>query len=323
MLQNYNSAVERELYAGPGRWNDPDMLYVGKGEFDESNIYKAKAHMSLWAMMSSPLIMGADIRNTPDSINQIMTNESIIAINQDKAGHQATRIYQDDQYEILIKTLTGEYSTVAKKAVLLLNKTASPKKVTLTSKQLNFVNDSKIKVFDAWRQKNLANFSNSLTLTVPAYGVRVLQTQGQHILGEKRYLSELPGLVHVAKQFKNSANVNKATDGSLLSSHGKVYTIGIGVSANSLLQVKLDGQYSQFQALTAVNDFVETGKGLVSFSVYGDGKLLWQSEYKKSGDIPSQVSVDVSGVNILELAVKGRGGDEFNHANRLEPILSK
>lgn len=323
MLKNYNSAVERELYAGPGRWNDPDMLYIGKGEFDAKNLEQAKAHMSLWAMMSSPLIMGADIRNTPDIINDIMKNNEIISINQDVAGHQATRVYQDEQAEILVKTLGNQQSKFTSKVALLLNKTSSPKAITITAEQVNFASNSQVETWDVWQQKSLRSFSNELTLTVPPYGVRVLTLSGQHALGSKRYLGELPGLVHVARQFKHSAKVNKATNGALLTNRGKVYAHGIGVSANSLLQVKLDGKYKRFQALSAVDDSVGLGNGLIHFSVYGDGHLLWQSQLLKAGDMPSLVDVDLSGISVLELVAQGRDEDNFSHANWFEPILTK
>jgi alpha-galactosidase len=81
-------------YAGPGGWNDPDMLEVGNGgcSFEEY-----KTHFSLWAMLKSPLIIGNDIRDlkVEDEAMQILTNQEVIAINQDVLGLQARRIWSD------------------------------------------------------------------------------------------------------------------------------------------------------------------------------------------------------------------------------------
>src|SRR3546814_1503261 len=93
MLTNYDSAARRALYAHPGSWNDPDMLFIGKGDFDANHLIEAKSHFSLWAMMNAPLLIGADLRTTPQPLIDIFGNADIIALNQDQAGNQAVMAF--------------------------------------------------------------------------------------------------------------------------------------------------------------------------------------------------------------------------------------
>ena len=62
---NFDSVVHRSLYAHPGSWNDPDMLYIGAGDFDAEHMTEAQSHFALWAMLNAPLLIGADLRKTP------------------------------------------------------------------------------------------------------------------------------------------------------------------------------------------------------------------------------------------------------------------
>src|SRR6185295_20117858 len=88
LLVNYDSAVHRALYAHPGSWNDPDMLFIGAGDFDAEHLTEARSHFALWAMLNAPLLIGADLRTTPDALMDILGNADIIALNQDAAGNQ-------------------------------------------------------------------------------------------------------------------------------------------------------------------------------------------------------------------------------------------
>ena len=77
--------VGLESYAGPGHWNDPDMLEVGNGDltYDEN-----KAHFSLWCILAAPLMLGNDVRTLKPEIHEILTNKEVIAVNQDPLGRQ-------------------------------------------------------------------------------------------------------------------------------------------------------------------------------------------------------------------------------------------
>lgn len=100
----YNKNIRLSQYAGPGHWNDPDMLEVGNGKLTyEEN----KTHFSLWCMMASPLILGNDLRKLPDEKHtlEIISNKQMIAINQDKLGRQCVRYKRNLTFDYLLKQL--------------------------------------------------------------------------------------------------------------------------------------------------------------------------------------------------------------------------
>ena len=76
-------------YAGPGHWNDPDMLEVGNGGLSED---ESQSHFSMWAMLAAPLLAGNDLRSMPSAVQTILTNTEVIAVDQDPLGKQATLV---------------------------------------------------------------------------------------------------------------------------------------------------------------------------------------------------------------------------------------
>ncbi|MDE3200551.1 MAG: glycoside hydrolase family 27 protein [Acidobacteriota bacterium] len=99
-----------EKYAGPGHWNDPDMLEVGNGKL---TLAENRSHFSMWAMLASPLLAGNDLPNMKPEIKDILTNRDVIAIDQDKLGKQASRIYADGEVEVWGRHLSGGAYAVA------------------------------------------------------------------------------------------------------------------------------------------------------------------------------------------------------------------
>lgn len=90
-------------YAGPGHWNDPDMLEVGNGMTQAED----RAHFTMWCMLSAPLILGNDIRTVSDQTLEILLNERVIAIDQDPLGVQGYRFLRDGDLEVWLKPLQG------------------------------------------------------------------------------------------------------------------------------------------------------------------------------------------------------------------------
>ncbi|HEY2860477.1 MAG TPA: glycoside hydrolase family 27 protein [Terracidiphilus sp.] len=99
-----------EKYAGPGHWNDPDMLEVGNGKL---NLRENRSHFSMWAMLSAPLLAGNDLPHMKPEIQAILTNKDVIALDQDKLGRQASRVYSDGEVDVWVKHLTGGARAVA------------------------------------------------------------------------------------------------------------------------------------------------------------------------------------------------------------------
>ncbi len=103
-----------ETYAGPGHWNDPDMLEVGNGGMTKEEY---RAHFSMWAMFSAPLLAGNDISNMTADTREILLNKEVIAIDQDPLGQQGRRVKKTGDQEIWSKQLQD-----GGRAVVLLNR---------------------------------------------------------------------------------------------------------------------------------------------------------------------------------------------------------
>ena len=99
-----------QKYAGPGHWNDPDMLEVGNGKL---TLGENRAHFSMWAMLSSPLLAGNDLPHMKPEINAILTNRDVIALDQDALGHQADRVYSEGEVDVWKKQLSGGAVAIA------------------------------------------------------------------------------------------------------------------------------------------------------------------------------------------------------------------
>jgi alpha-galactosidase len=97
-------------YAGPGHWNDPDMLEVGNGRLSLNENW---SHFAMWSMLASPLLAGNDLPNMKPEIKAILTNKDVIAIDQDRLGHQATRAYSDGEVEVWTRHLSGGALAIA------------------------------------------------------------------------------------------------------------------------------------------------------------------------------------------------------------------
>ncbi len=163
-------------YAGPGHWNDPDMLEVGNGMKEGED----RAHFSMWCMLAAPLIAGNDIRKISAATRNILTNKDAIAINQDALGVQALKYASKDSLETWVKPLSnGDW------AVCFLNRSAQPQKInfnwknetvndTLSSKQLNTTADT-YKITDVWTKKNLSTTAKPLNAVVPSHDVLMLR----------------------------------------------------------------------------------------------------------------------------------------------------
>ncbi|MBN2611576.1 MAG: glycoside hydrolase family 27 protein [Bacteroidales bacterium] len=118
VLQILDKQAGLEEHAGPGHWNDPDMLEIGNGG---QTITEYKTHFSLWCMLAAPLMAGNDLRKMDDSIRMILTNKEAIAINQDKLGMQGFKFIDYGDLEIWVKALSDGDA-----AFCFLNRSSQP-----------------------------------------------------------------------------------------------------------------------------------------------------------------------------------------------------
>uniref|UniRef100_A0A0B7BIS4 Alpha-galactosidase n=1 Tax=Arion vulgaris TaxID=1028688 RepID=A0A0B7BIS4_9EUPU len=150
-----NDKDNSSAYAGPGGWNDPDMLLVG--DFGLS-YYQQKAQFGMWALFSSPLMMSLDLRNVDPNAKQLLLNKNIIAINQDPLGNQAFRLFEvPGSVSVWIKTLAKSGSF----AIGLLNKDDQgvPSVFKSSFSDLGFTNANGYQVWESFENKTIGSFT--------------------------------------------------------------------------------------------------------------------------------------------------------------------
>ena len=156
-----------EQYAGPGHWNDPDMLEIGNGGMTSTEY---KTHMTLWAMLAAPLLAGNDLRSMDDETRQILTNKEVIAVDQDPAGHQGRLVSKTGSTEIWAKQLAdGDL------AVALFNRGNLMTEVRVYWPILGI--EGKHKVRDLWRQRDLGSMRDQYYAEVPAHGAVLIRIE--------------------------------------------------------------------------------------------------------------------------------------------------
>lgn len=156
-------------YAGPGHWNDADMLEVGNGGMTETEY---RAHFSLWVMMASPLMAGNDIAHMDETTRAILTNREVIAVDQDVLGIQGHRTGKDGASEIWVKPLTG-----GGRALLLFNRGDAPALIRASADELGWPAGVRAKVRDLWAHKDAGRWTGSLAARVEPHGVAMYRIE--------------------------------------------------------------------------------------------------------------------------------------------------
>jgi alpha-galactosidase len=180
-----------ERFAGPGHWNDPDMLEVGNDGFDNGIISNHDAwslrrpappelpgmteeeyrtHMSLWCLLAAPLIVGADLAHLRPSALSLLTNPEVIAVDQDALGMQGYRVAQEGALEVWVKPLTD-----GSKAVGLFNRELGTMAVTVYFRDIRVGVDARVR--DLWARKDLGRFQEKYTANVAEHGVVLIQVR--------------------------------------------------------------------------------------------------------------------------------------------------
>jgi len=163
-------------YAGPGHWNDPDMLEVGNG----MKLNEDKAHFSLWCMLAAPLMAGNDLRKMSPETTNILTNKEVIALDQDPMGIEAFRFYSFDGIEIWIKPLANN-----ELAVCILNRSNHTQTFNydwaahlvndpLSNTNFDFTK-STYKLRDLWEKKDVGTTAKPFKATIGSNDVVVLR----------------------------------------------------------------------------------------------------------------------------------------------------
>jgi alpha-galactosidase len=150
-----------ESYAGPGHWNDPDMLEVGNGGMTTTEY---RSHFSMWAILAAPLIAGNDLRNMTPETRDILTNKEVIAVDQDPLGQEGRRVWKDGQQEVWAKQMKD-----GGRALALLNRGPSTQEIAVKWEQIGYPDHLAASVRDLWAHKDLGKFTGRFSAPVQSH----------------------------------------------------------------------------------------------------------------------------------------------------------
>ncbi len=159
-----------EAYAGPGHFNDPDMLVVGMVGWGPRlhpthlSPNEQYTHISLWCLLDSPLLIGCDMTQLDDFTMGLLTNDEVLEVSQDPLGKQAGRVAKNGDLEIWAKDMED-----GSKAVGLFNRGKAETKVAANWSDLGLTGKQTVR--DLWRQKDLGKFKDKFEASVPKHGV--------------------------------------------------------------------------------------------------------------------------------------------------------
>ncbi|MFH0991185.1 MAG: hypothetical protein V1799_14350 [bacterium] len=168
---DHYSKHELHKYGGPGGWNDPDYLLLGylsnwNGETVPTPLSPNEqyTHVSLWCILSAPLIFSGDMTRLDEFTLSLLTNDEVIEVDQDPLGKPGKRVAKEEDQEVWVKEMED-----GSKAVGLFNRSEFNVKITAYWAVLGV--SGKQSVRDLWRQKTLGVFSGQYSSMVPRHGV--------------------------------------------------------------------------------------------------------------------------------------------------------
>ncbi|MFJ9868987.1 NPCBM/NEW2 domain-containing protein [Streptomyces sp. NPDC101165] len=153
-------------YAGPGHWNDPDMLEVGNGGMTDTEY---RSHFSLWSVMTAPLLIGTDLRKASRATFDILDNKEVIAVDQDPLGKQGTVVSSTGGRWVIAKEMKD-----GSRAVALFNESGSAQRIATTASAVGLPDAPAYTLRDLWQHRSY-NTAGTLAATVPAHGTVLLR----------------------------------------------------------------------------------------------------------------------------------------------------
>jgi hypothetical protein len=298
-------------FAGPGHWNDADMLQVGNLQ----NSKEDKIHFSLWSILASPLMAGNDLSCMSDSVRNILTAPEIISVNQDPRGFQGYKVYQEGSLEIFNKPLTDGTT-----AVLLLNKGDKSADITITWDKIGL--SGKQRVRDLWNRKDLGEFADSFTaanlskndLMMIKVGTKGnSQIPGPSPVPVEKYTvtkcgtTWLSDLYYIMKQ-GDAPQYNSNYNGGPVSVNGTNYNKAVVCRNSSRLIFRLNGKADRFAAIVGTDTFGkgnETSRFRVLNEDFFGNQVLFDSG-KIKADSAVKIDISVKGVKYLLLMFEGK-----------------
>lgn len=299
VLYHIDIVAQTPGMAGPGHWNDADVLNIGRGWSTKT---EDKAMFSMYCMLTSPLLTATPFPSQLD----VLTNAEAIAIDQDVAGIQGICVRTNGELQVWCKPLGSANSNV--KAVALFNRGTNAANITATWSDLGFSNGL-VSVRDLWSKVDEGNFQTNYTANVPGHGVKLMKMilQPPPPPGTN-YLSDLNWVFVSAT---NNIHLDKDALNHTLRMRSISYSKGIGMVPTSSVQYLLGGVVSRFHARIGVDDDAGTG-GSVVFQLFADGTKIYDSGTMTALMSPKDIDIDLTGKQKCMLLVADAGDGAVN-----------
>ncbi|MBD5207828.1 MAG: alpha-galactosidase [Bacteroidales bacterium] len=169
-------------YAGGGKFNDMDMLEVGRGLTEEEE----KTHFGMWCMMASPLLIGCDLTNISDTTLSLLSNPDLIALDQDQLGKQAYVAEYKDGVYLLTKDIKAPYSLT--RAIAVYNPGEEEKEYEIDFSKVDL--EGPVKVYDCFSRHDTGIFPELMKVNVPPHSTRIFTVEGTSRCERQRYEAE-------------------------------------------------------------------------------------------------------------------------------------
>ncbi|MYS86926.1 alpha-galactosidase [Streptomyces sp. SID5474] len=308
-------------YAGPGHWNDPDMLEVGNGGMTATEY---RTHFTLWSMMSAPLLIGTDLRTASADTFGILSNADVIAVDQDPLGKQGTVVVNSGGLVVMVKELAN-----GDRAVSLTNETGTTATVSTTTDALGIANRGPYRLKDLWTKAVSTNTTGTISTSVPSHatvayritpGPLPLPPAGTSHLSDVPWTGMVNGWGPVEKDRSNGERA--ASDGRALTINGAVYAKGLGAHAAGRITYHLDARCTGLTVDVGVDD-ESAAIGAVTFQIYRDTTKVADSGVMTTSDASRRLTADLTGGRTLTLVVTdGGNGIDHDHADWASPRLT-
>lgn len=303
-------------FAGPGHWNDPDMLQIGNLQHIEAEGQPVanRAHFSLWCILAAPLMAGNDLRAMSQDVQSILTAAELIAVNQDPRGVQGYKVFVDGEREVYNKPLADGTT-----AVLLLNKGREKADIRVRWHQVGLAGTQPVR--DLWAQKDLGDFDDGFTaaglgqhehrmlkvgkpgplLPLPAPMAPEKYTvtrKGETVLSELYYIWK----AHDAPTYDTFFG------GQPIVLDGRGFATGFGVRGKSAFMFMTNGRAKRFRALVAIDPHSKA-EGVGRFRVQNEdffaNKVLWDSGKMTVDSAAQEIDIELKDVQCLMLVFEG------------------
>lgn len=313
-------------FAGPGYWNDPDMLQVGNIKIADENVRASanKAHFGLWCILAAPLMAGNDMPKMTDTVRDILTATEVIAVNQDKRGVQGYKVFVDDKVEVYNKPLADGTT-----AVLLLNKGRKKADITVTWDMIGLSHKQPVR--DLWERKDLGTFKDSFTAKgLGQHGSMMLKIgkKGKPLptpprVPLEKYTVTRQGVTSLADLYyawrdHSTPVYNKTFGGDPIKIDGKTFEKGFGCKSKAAFMFAGTERADRLMGTVALDESYK-GENEGRFRIFHEdffgNRVLWDSG-KMTKDSPAkEFDIELNNYNCLMLVFEGRNTKDGKRAN--------